>query len=241
MNKLVLVCLGCLMMLVSSCGVTNNATHNTNITQTQVVLAQKNFRIVGTVSGEISQGYFLGLIGGLTNKALRESAMSEMYKNAHLTGAQAIINVNISYKAKYFIVYSEVTAIATGTIIEFVDSQDECGEIKCDSTSGIKVSDISPSTDIDVTRVSTLSKRLEEAPSAQIAPSKESEVKPESDPNAEQEYQITYLKRRSRGQWETVKEERKILTPERVKEKAKAWESQSTDFVIYKCQYCLSY
>lgn len=45
--------------------------------------------------------------------------MSEMYKNANLKDSQAIINVNVAYKNKFILVYSQSKAIATGTIVEF--------------------------------------------------------------------------------------------------------------------------
>lgn len=47
--------------------------------------------------------------------------MSEMYRNANLTGSQAIINVNVSYKNKFILIYNGAKAIATGTVIEFTD------------------------------------------------------------------------------------------------------------------------
>ncbi len=72
------------------------------------------------VEGESKQNYWFG-IGGLSKKSLGESAMSEMYKNANLTGSQAIINVNVSYKDKYILIHNQAKAIATGTVIEFVD------------------------------------------------------------------------------------------------------------------------
>ena len=120
MKKFLIVCTACLAILTTSCGISRHATDNRNITQTEVVLAKKNYKVIGMVSGESSQNYWLG-IGGLSKKSLGESAMSEMYKNANLTGAQAIINVNITYKNKYILIYNGATAIATGTIIEFTD------------------------------------------------------------------------------------------------------------------------
>ena len=88
--------------------------------QTEVVLAKKNYKIVKMVSGESKQNYWFGF-GGLSKKSLGESAMSEMYKNANLTGSQAIINVNVSYKNKFILVHNQAKAIATGTVVEFVD------------------------------------------------------------------------------------------------------------------------
>lgn len=46
---------------------------------------------------------------------------AEMYKNANLKGSQAIINVNVSYKNKYILIHNQSKAIATGTVIEFID------------------------------------------------------------------------------------------------------------------------
>ena len=106
-------------LLVSSCGVHQEATSNYNQLQTQVVLDKANYDVVGTASGECTQVYIFG-IGGLSKKAMSESAMGEMYKNANLSGSRAVINANVQYKASTILgVYSKVTAIANGTIIEF--------------------------------------------------------------------------------------------------------------------------
>ena len=106
-------------LLMSSCGIHQDATSNYNQLQTQVVLNQANFEVVGTAKGECTQVYIFG-IGGLSKKSMSESAMSEMYKNANIKGSQAIINANVQYKASTVLgIYSKVTAIANGTIIEF--------------------------------------------------------------------------------------------------------------------------
>jgi uncharacterized protein YbjQ (UPF0145 family) len=119
MKKFLLVCVAAMGLLVSSCGVHQEATSNYNQLQTQVVLDQANYDVVGTATGECTQVYVLG-IGGLSKKSMSESAMSEMYKNANIKGSQAIINANVQYKASTVLgIYSKVTAIANGTIIEF--------------------------------------------------------------------------------------------------------------------------
>ena len=76
--------------------------------------------MVGTVSGESTQNYWLG-IGGMSKKSMDETAISDMYKNANLTGSQAIINTNVSHKNKLILIYNQAKAIATGTIIEFTE------------------------------------------------------------------------------------------------------------------------
>ncbi len=82
-------------------------------------MSQANYRVVKSVQGTSSQVYVFGL-GGLSRKSLRESAMSEMSKNANLTGAQAIVNTNIQYKSSNYVIVNKIEAIATGTVIEFL-------------------------------------------------------------------------------------------------------------------------
>ncbi len=108
-------------ILLSSCGISREATSNSSLLQTQVVLQKNNYKVIGTVTGTSTQNYFLG-IGGMSKKSMTESAVSDMMKKADLLGgARAIININIQYKSKYFVIYNQMTAIATGTIIEFTE------------------------------------------------------------------------------------------------------------------------
>lgn len=121
MKKLIFICIVTLGLLCSSCGVSRSSTSNQNVTQTEVVLAKKNYKVIGSVSGESTQNYWFG-IGGLSKKSLGQAAMSDMYNNADLTGkSRAIINVNIAYKNSYILIYNKSKAIATGTVIEFTD------------------------------------------------------------------------------------------------------------------------
>ncbi|MDE6279350.1 MAG: hypothetical protein K2M05_05195 [Paramuribaculum sp.] len=120
MKKFLFVCVLCLAMLCTSCGISRQATSNSNLNQTEVVLTKKNYKVIGVVSGESSQNYWFG-IGGLSKKSLSESAISDMYKNANLTGSQAIINVNVSFKNKFILVYTGAKCTATGILIEFTE------------------------------------------------------------------------------------------------------------------------
>lgn len=120
MKKTLIAPIAVLAIMCTSCAVSNQATDNRNVTQTEVVLAKKNYKVIGQVSGESSQNYFFG-IGGMSKKSMGESAMSDMYKNANLKGSQAIINVNVCYKNKFILIHNQAKAIATGTVIEFVD------------------------------------------------------------------------------------------------------------------------
>lgn len=143
MKKYLLACTACLALLTTSCGISREATNNRNVTQSEVVLSQRNYKVVGMVSGESSQNYWFG-IGGLSRKSLGESAMSEMYKNANLMGSQAIINVNVAYKNKFILIYSGAKAIATGTVIQFVDNMDESvsiNEVKAEENGQNEIKD----------------------------------------------------------------------------------------------------
>lgn len=111
----------CICLLTTSCGLSRQAATNTNLAQTDVVLAKKNYKVIGSVTGESTQNYWFGF-GGLSKKSLGQAAMSDMYKNAGLEGkSRAVINVNVAYKNQFILIYSQAKAIATGTVIEFTE------------------------------------------------------------------------------------------------------------------------
>ena len=105
---------------LTSCGVSSHLSHNQNQNQTSVVLNQANFKTVETVSEKVSQKYVFGL-GGITKKALRESALSKMTNSADLKGgSKAIINTSVHETVKMITpIYMECTVTANGTIVEF--------------------------------------------------------------------------------------------------------------------------
>ena len=61
MKKFLFASVACLALLCTSCGVSRQATANSNLTQTEVVLAKKNYKVIGQVSGEESQKDLLGI------------------------------------------------------------------------------------------------------------------------------------------------------------------------------------
>lgn len=106
------------VLLLASCGVSQNLTFNSNLNQTNVVLSQKNFHVVKTVSAEVSSTYVFG-IGGLSKKALQDNAVAELTKKANLTGSQALVNVTVKNSGKLILCYSKFTCHAEATVIEF--------------------------------------------------------------------------------------------------------------------------
>ena len=104
-------------MCLTGCGAA--LTVSNNITETQIVLSENNFKVVGQAYGESSATYICG-IGGIGRKALRNNAINEMSKNAKLTGAQTLTNITTSHSVKMVTpLYIKVTYSATANIIEF--------------------------------------------------------------------------------------------------------------------------
>ncbi|MBS6459912.1 MAG: hypothetical protein KH375_07150 [Alistipes sp.] len=105
----------------TGCSQSTYLAKNLHQSQTQVVLTQKNFRVVGPAYGESLSTKILG-IGGCSKKAIEANAVSEMYKNANLTGAQTIVNINTKkYTHGFRPFYAEIRVVATGQIIEFTE------------------------------------------------------------------------------------------------------------------------
>ena len=107
-------------VLLASCAGLNTTSYKNDPLETKVILKEANYKIVKEVEGEWSAVYVFG-IGGLSKKALTTNAISEMYKNANLTGNQQIINITTTTSIENWVVYSKHRAIARGYIIEFED------------------------------------------------------------------------------------------------------------------------
>ena len=94
--------------------------HNTN---TQVVLKEANFRVIGRVSGEASASFIL-LIGP-TNSRLYAKAQSKLYKKANLKNnekSRALINLTTDIGYDYFIyplLYFKKTVTISADVVEF--------------------------------------------------------------------------------------------------------------------------
>jgi hypothetical protein len=116
--KAILFCL--VAVLFASCAGVNTTPYTHNMPETKVILKEANYKIVGQVEGEWSATYVFG-IGGFTKKSLKNNAISEMYKNANLTGTQQIINITTTTSVANYLLYTKTRAVARGYIIEFVE------------------------------------------------------------------------------------------------------------------------
>ena len=118
MKKLALLAVVVLTTLMTSCvGLSSHLSSNVNQNQTSVVLSQKNFHIVKTVSTEVSDHYFLGL-GGM--RTLEKVAIANLTQKAYLTGSQALVNITVKESAAIkFLIFQERSIYAEATVIEF--------------------------------------------------------------------------------------------------------------------------
>ena len=108
-------------LMMTSCGISAHLTANRNVTQTNVDLAKKNYRVVGTAEGSAQAAYVLG-IGGLSKRAIEANATAEMFKKAKLTGSQAIINTTTEEKHRGVApLYWKRVITTQGQIIEFTE------------------------------------------------------------------------------------------------------------------------
>jgi hypothetical protein len=121
MKKLLTICaFAAVALSFTGCvGLASTTASNHNLTQTQVVLSEGNFKVVGQAYGEVTANYICG-IGGYSKKALYDNAINEMAKNANLTGSQTLTNTTVHYSINMITpFYVKSTCSATANIVEF--------------------------------------------------------------------------------------------------------------------------
>ena len=110
------------LVLSTSCRVHDGLTRNENQHQTQVVLSEKNYRIIKYVEGDASARYYFGIGGGKSKRGLVARARENMLANAGLIGkSRAVINetVETQYKQTFFV--TDVRYIVSAYVVEFYD------------------------------------------------------------------------------------------------------------------------
>ena len=107
--------------MLTSCGLNSGLVNQLTLygNNTQVVLQEANYRIIGQVSGTAADSYILG-IGGF-KKNLVELAKNDMYRKAEMEGkSRAIINMGLErHKSRILMLYSTHSITVHGTLIEF--------------------------------------------------------------------------------------------------------------------------
>ena len=121
MKKLAVLVLVLGSLMLTGCAAHLLSVTNNNLTQTETVLTQKNFKVIGQAEGKAVATYICG-IGGLSKKAIRANAIAELYKAANLKGSQTIINVTIKETLGGVVPFwVKHYYTATGTVIEFTE------------------------------------------------------------------------------------------------------------------------
>lgn len=85
---------------------------------TEVQLSEDNFEMGKLVGGEAQATYIFGF-GGNKKRALVEAAKKEMFKNAGLTGSQAISNVTVETKTSNYLIVSIIKVVVSGQVVTF--------------------------------------------------------------------------------------------------------------------------
>ena len=114
------------VILSTSCRVHDGLTRNENQHQTQVVLSEKNYRIIKYVEGDAYARYYFGIGGGKSNRGLVALAREHMLKNAGLIGkSRALINETVETQYKQIFFVTDVRYIVSGYVVEFYDPATE--------------------------------------------------------------------------------------------------------------------
>ncbi len=121
MKKLLVLALVLGSLMLTGCAAHLMSVTNNNLTQTETVLTQKNFKVIGQAEGKAVATYICG-IGGLSKKAIRANAIAELHKAANLKGSQTIINVTVKETLGGVVPFwVKHYYTATGTVIEFTE------------------------------------------------------------------------------------------------------------------------
>lgn len=107
-------------VLLTSCGLHSALTHNANNSNTEVILAKNNFKVVKTVRGEASTFTVFGF-GGIRSDVLAR-AREEMLRGAELEGkSRALINERIEIHRSTYLFVGTYTITVSAEVVEFTE------------------------------------------------------------------------------------------------------------------------
>lgn len=120
MKRIFIILIG-LTLLFSSCAIHHGLTTNANLHTTEVVLSEKNFKVLKSVQGESEAMYVFGL-GGLRKEALIAEARANMLSGSDIVGgSKAIINETVEIKITSFVIVTLYKVTVSGHVIEFLE------------------------------------------------------------------------------------------------------------------------
>lgn len=118
--KRVTILLCVISMFFTSCAAHYGLPQNYNQNTTEVVLTEKNFKVVDLVKGEVEATYIFGF-GGLAKNGLVAEAKAKMLESANMKGtSRTLINEIVEVKTSGFLFVHKYKVIVSGQIIEFL-------------------------------------------------------------------------------------------------------------------------
>ena len=108
--------------LFSSCATIDRAQNfNSHNNTTEVVLAKKNFKVIGKAEGKSEARYIFG-IAEQPKKSLIAEAKADMLSNAKIIGSsKSIINESVEIKHSMFAFFGTIRVTVSGYIVEFTE------------------------------------------------------------------------------------------------------------------------
>lgn len=100
---------------------TSCASYHSGTLQNSSSLSSSNFSYIKKgIKGVRKCTYILG-IGGFSKQAIADEAKEELLKENSLGNNQALANITVNYKSKYFFgyLYQEVICTITADVVEF--------------------------------------------------------------------------------------------------------------------------
>ncbi|MDR1200817.1 MAG: hypothetical protein LBL58_04175 [Tannerellaceae bacterium] len=108
-----------LTLLFTGCGFHNGLTRNTNVNNTEVVLSERNFRVVSNVQGTSETFYIFGL-GGMSKSAMIADARAQILQQADMIGkSRALVNEIVEEHNLFILIYNRRKITVTAQLIEF--------------------------------------------------------------------------------------------------------------------------
>jgi PBP1b-binding outer membrane lipoprotein LpoB len=111
-----------LSLLLTGCaGFHNGLTRNYNGNTTEVILSERNFRVVSNLQGTSEALYIFG-IGGMSQSAMIAEAKAQILQQADMIGkSRALVNEIIEEHHSYYLIVSKKKVTVTAQLIEFTN------------------------------------------------------------------------------------------------------------------------
>ncbi|MDR0750868.1 MAG: hypothetical protein LBF62_15035 [Tannerellaceae bacterium] len=106
-------------LLFTGCGFHNGLTHNANVNNTNVILSERNFRVVSNVQGTSETFYIFGF-GGMSQSAMIAEAKAQILQQTDMIGkSRALVNEIVEEHRSILFIVGKKKITVTAQLIEF--------------------------------------------------------------------------------------------------------------------------